>query len=92
MSIRYLKAENCFSCQNHLIFHLYIAFADYVITDSFHATAFSLNLNTTPICIYPDRFSGRIEDLLKLTNLERLHVINSEDWRVMGNDPINGKK
>ena len=70
-------------------FPSYIAFADYVITDSFHATAFSLNLNTTPICIYPDRFSGRIEDLLKLTNLERLHVINSEDWRVMGNDPIN---
>lgn len=70
-------------------FPSYIAFADYVITDSFHATAFSLNLNTTPICIYPDRFSGRIEDLLKLTNLERLHVINSEDWRVMGNDPVN---
>ena len=48
-----------------------------------------LNLNTTPICIYPDRFSGRIEDILKLTNLERLHVTNFKDWRVMGADPIN---
>lgn len=70
-------------------FPSYIAFADYVITDSFHATAFSLNLNTTPICIYPDRFSGRIDDILKLTNLERLHVTDSKDWRVMSSNPVN---
>lgn len=70
-------------------FPSYIAFADYVITDSFHATAFSLNLNTTPICIYPDRFSGRIDDILKLTHLERLHVTDSKDWRVMSSSPVN---
>lgn len=70
-------------------FPSYIAFADYVITDSFHATAFSLNLNTTPICIYPSDYFGRIDDILKLTNLERLHVTDSKDWSVIDSNPID---
>ena len=50
--------------------------AKYVITDSFHATAFSLNLNTIPVCIYPREYGGRIEHILKLTNCENCHVSN----------------
>ena len=38
--------------------------AKYVLTDSFHATAFSLNLNTEPICIYPSEYGGRLESIL----------------------------
>jgi len=53
-----------------------LANADYVITDSFHATAFSLNLNTEVVCIYPKDFSSRIASILRKTNLEHRHLLN----------------
>jgi methylenetetrahydrofolate dehydrogenase (NADP+)/methenyltetrahydrofolate cyclohydrolase len=40
--------------------------AKLVLTDSFHATAFSINMNTEPICIYPNEYSSRLSDFLKL--------------------------
>lgn len=48
--------------------------ARYVLTDSFHGTAFSLNLNTEPICIYHQRFTTRIESILRLTKTLHRHV------------------
>ena len=51
--------------------------ADYVITDSFHATCFSLNFNKKFWCILPDMYQGRILDLLKMMSLEE---------RVVGSD------
>lgn len=49
----------------------YIAKADYVITDSFHVTAFSVNLNTQFESIVPAKqFGGRISSLLTLVNLQ----------------------
>ena len=57
-----------------------IYYADYVITDSFHATAFSINLNVTPICIYPNEFGGRIASILKLTGLESRHLTSYFDF------------
>ena len=57
-----------------------IYYADYVITDSFHATAFSINLNVTPICIYPNEFGGRIASILKLTGLESRHLTSYSDF------------
>lgn len=41
--------------------------ATYVVTDSFHATAFSLNLNIPFSVVPPDRFVTRIESILALT-------------------------
>lgn len=58
----------------------YIAYADTVITDSFHATAFCINLNTTPICIYPKEFGGRLENILSLTGLESQHLSSYSDF------------
>lgn len=69
-------------------FPSYISYADYVITDSFHATVFSLNLHTMPICVYPDRFSSRLNDILQLTHLERLHVKSIEDVEILNVKPI----
>lgn len=57
--------------------------AKYVLTDSFHATAFSMNLNTEPICVYPKDFSSRIESFLSLTNSLQRHVINYNDFDVI---------
>lgn len=43
--------------------------AQFVVTDSFHGTAFSLNLNTQVYVVYPPKFSGRLQSILELTNL-----------------------
>ncbi len=43
--------------------------ADYVITNSFHGTAFSINLNKQFWVFQPSAFSTRIESVLNLTGL-----------------------
>lgn len=57
--------------------------AKIVLTDSFHATAFSMNLNTEPICIYPDNYSGRLSEFLKLVNSEQRHAKDYDDFEVV---------
>lgn len=57
--------------------------AKYVLTDSFHATAFSLNLHTEPICVYPKEFGGRLESILKQTKTTQRHIENYEDFNVV---------
>lgn len=66
-----------------------INYADYVITDSFHATAFSINLNVTPICIYPNEFGGRIASILKLTGLENRHLSSYSDYSFVNSPKID---
>lgn len=65
--------------------------AKYVITDSFHATAFCMNLNTSPICVYPPEFGGRLENFLTLTESMQCHVKNYDDFDVI-NRPVNFEK
>lgn len=55
--------------------------AEYVLTDSFHGTAFSLNLGRKFVAISPGRFSGRIMNLLRLTNMENRYL---KDYRDLG--------
>lgn len=62
--------------------------ATYVLTDSFHATAFSMNMGTEPICIYPQEFGGRIEGFLKTTESLQRHVENYKDFDVI-NRPVD---
>lgn len=45
-----------------------------VLTDSFHATVFSLMFHCNFMNIYPPRFSTRIESILKLTGLQSRHI------------------
>lgn len=68
-----------------------IANARYVLTDSFHATAFSMNLNTEPICVYPNEFSGRIQSLLQLLDCEQRHVRSYSDFDIV-NRKVDFKK
>ncbi len=63
----------------------YIDNATYVLTDSFHATAFSINLETEPICIMPPEFSNRLNDFLKLVQCENRIVKNYRDFHVIEN-------
>lgn len=53
--------------------------AEYIITDSFHGTAFSINLNKKFICIFPKKFSERLQSLLELTNLKERKLKNYKD-------------
>ncbi|MCM1118314.1 MAG: polysaccharide pyruvyl transferase family protein [bacterium] len=54
-----------------------------VITDSFHATAFCMNLHTEPLCIYPTEYEGRIAEFLELVGEEERHVRDYEDMGVL---------
>lgn len=47
----------------------HIANADYVVTDSFHGTAFSLNLNRQVIVVKAPRYNSRIESILRVAEL-----------------------
>lgn len=66
-----------------------IANAGCVITDSFHATAFSCNLNTPMICIYPNSYSSRLASLLKLVGLEDRHLKNYDDFSFVDNTGVD---
>ena len=66
-----------------------IAYADTVITDSFHATAFSINMNTNFISIYPSEFEGRLASILKLVGLESRHLIDYSDFSFVNQTPID---
>lgn len=44
-------------------------YADYIITNSFHGTAFSINLNKQFWVFQPSAFSTRIDSILRKTNL-----------------------
>lgn len=57
--------------------------AEIVLTDSFHATAFSINMGTEPICVYPNNYSGRLSEFLKLVKSEQRHLIDYQDFDVV---------
>lgn len=54
-----------------------------VLTDSFHATAFSLNLGKEFISVLPDRFGTRIESILKLTETEDRLLKRFDDFEII---------
>ena len=53
--------------------------ATYVITDSFHATAFSINFNKEFMIVFPEKYSTRVRSILKLTGLENRIVNDIND-------------
>lgn len=52
----------------------FIDHSDFVLTDSFHCTAFSCNLNKQFLAIYPNNYSSRIASLLELLHLIDRHI------------------
>ena len=57
--------------------------AKYVITDSFHATAFSINFNTPFVIVYPEKYSTRLQSILKITGLENRVAQDENDLDVV---------
>lgn len=57
-----------------------IANADTVVTDSFHATVFSINFSRNLYVVYPENFSSRLASIVELLGLNRRVVCgNSEN-------------
>lgn len=60
--------------------------AKYVITDSFHATAFSINFNTPFVIVYPGKYSTRLQSILKITGLENRVAQDENDMSAINNE------
>ena len=56
--------------------------ATYVITDSFHGTAFSLNFEKDFVIVYPQKYSTRIQSILEILNLENRVAKDENDLSV----------
>jgi hypothetical protein len=55
-------------------------YADYILTDSFHGTAFSINFNKQFSVFYPPKFCGRLKSILELTGLENRVVTDINNF------------
>lgn len=62
--------------------------ASYVITDSFHATCFSINFNRKFWCILPNMYQGRIVDLLTMVN-EKQRIVPTDYTNIDVDRDIN---
>lgn len=56
--------------------------AKMVITDSFHALSFCLNLNVPFICIYPQKFNTRLQSCLEMFDLLDRKVSNYDEINI----------
>ena len=63
-------------------------YADYVVTNSFHGLCFTLNFNKQFIAIKRNEFNSRLEDLLKLVNLEN-RIVNLGNFKKISNTKVD---
>ena len=53
--------------------------ASYIVTDSFHGTAFSINFNKQFSVVYPPRFSSRLSSVLEMFDISDRALKNEKD-------------
>ena len=68
-----------------------IANAEYVLTDSFHCTAYSINFNKQVVVAYPEKFSTRLASIVELTGIENRVIDDYNDLEIC-NRPIDFEK
>lgn len=59
-----------------------IANAEYVLTDSFHCTAYSINFNKNFLVAYPEKFSTRLASIVELTGTTNRVIDNYDDLSI----------
>lgn len=64
----------------------YFINADYIITDSFHATGFAINFNKKFVDIFPGAFSTRLQSILEMTGLTERKVVDFENYELLEKD------
>lgn len=69
----------------------YIKNAKYMITDSFHGTAFAINYNVQFVAIHPGETATRNQSILELTALNNRMLVDYNDFSYIGKI-INYKK
>lgn len=84
----YLKNGICLTAPTPQEWLSLIKHAKYVLTDSFHATAFSTIFHRDFMIIPPERFSTRINDFLSLIKLNNRIVTDFNDYSYC-NNPID---
>lgn len=52
--------------------------AEYVLTDSFHAVSFCLNLEKQFYVYYPEKYSERLKSILEIMKLKDRELINND--------------
>ena len=68
----------------------YVANANFVVTDSFHGTAFSLNFERQFLCVPAPKYNSRLESILRQTNLLDTRLVTSvEDGLNAAETPID---
>lgn len=75
------KADKTYRFCNPCDFLSLMYYADFVVTNSFHGTAFSINLDKQFWVYMPSKFSTRVESLLelcKINNRQLMDEINTE--------------
>lgn len=63
--------------------------AELVVSDSFHATAFSVNLNTDFAIVLPKKYSARLSDFLSNLGLKNRIIENDELQSSIDYEPVN---
>ncbi len=74
-----IHGGKCFFCPEVSGFLSLIDNAEYVLTDSFHCTAFSLNFHKEFYVFYPEKYSTRLQSILELTATEHRVVKELND-------------
>lgn len=93
-----LNVGNCRMDFSPEEFLSYMYYADYVVTGSFHATAFSIIFNKQFVVSVPDNVGSRITDLLNMTELKGRALstgtdIDGEiDWERVNNIVTKARK
>lgn len=77
-----------FVCPSVEDFLSLLANAEAVITDSFHATAFSINFSRNLFVVYPEHFSSRLASIVELVGLQN-RVVGNENPLELDKQPIN---
>lgn len=57
--------------------------AKLVLTDSFHGTVFSMNLQTPPVCVSPPACVERLKDFLALLGEEKRLISDFQDFSIL---------
>lgn len=70
----------------------YFEKADFIITDTFHGTIFSIKYNKKFVTIIRDSNNNKLSDLLKRMNLENRKLSNIDDLNILFNSEINYEK
>lgn len=81
-----IKNKGCITCPTPNEVIGLIDRADYVLTDSFHATAFSIMLHKKFKTILPDYFTGRIHSILQKVGMQERILTSFEDFDSIDED------